>query len=89
MGRVHLNRLIIEWAEERYSAPRLNYGTELAYYLTDRFQACPPSEGSGFKGYNRLSLLTILIKTWNNQHNPLGETVLNQIEDMKPLIIAD
>ena len=45
--------------------------------------------GSGFKGYNRLKLETILIKTWNNQHNPLGETVLREIEDKNPLIVVD
>jgi hypothetical protein len=28
-----------------------------------------------FKGYKRLKLLLIIIKAWNNQHNPLGETV--------------
>ncbi len=29
-----------------------------------------------FKSYNRLKLEAIIIKTWNNQYNPLDETVL-------------
>jgi hypothetical protein len=33
-----------------------------------------PGLGQGFKGYNRLTLLAILVKIWNTRHTPLGET---------------
>jgi hypothetical protein len=35
-----------------------------------------PGLGQGFKGYNRWILHTILIKTWNTLHTPLGEAIL-------------
>ena len=35
-----------------------------------------PGLGQGFKGYNRWTLLTILIKIRNTRHTPLGETAL-------------
>jgi hypothetical protein len=35
-----------------------------------RFQV----QGSGFKGYNRWTLLTLLIKIRNTRHTPWGET---------------
>jgi hypothetical protein len=32
--------------------------------------------GQGFKGYNRLTLLAILIEIWHTRHTPLSETDL-------------
>jgi hypothetical protein len=39
-----------------------------------------PGLGQGFKGYNRLTLLAILVKIWNNRHPPLDETDFNQMK---------
>jgi hypothetical protein len=47
-----------------------------------------PGLGQGFKGYNPLILLPILIKIWHTRHTSLSETDLYPDEDTIPLIQA-
>jgi len=46
-------------------------------------------QGSAFKGYNKLKLLSILIYAWNNQHSRWMRRSLSHIEDKNHLIITD
>ena len=61
---------------ERSELTCMGIGFRLQQTLEIEYSVLLKLSDSRFKGYNRLTLLAILVKIWNTRHTPLGETDL-------------